>query len=355
MSRQLPARPNLEFLRSQAKTLLIKLREGDPDAVRTFTSHLPEAANLTPQQIRDRGFRLADAQSAIARKSGFSAWPGLARHVERLRSMEGKWGFRSLEIDGQTVPASTLQGSFLLIDGDRFRMESAEANYEGVFIIDIEKTPHHIDIDFVDGPEAGNKCEGLFEVEGDQLRMCLALVGSKRPNAFATKPGSGHALEELSRLESARPAGVDGGTPPPIAPPLPVSDDPGEFDPTPGPTLQKLQGEWQAVELITAGAPLQESWLPHGFRSHNGIETKVTFGGQIMMHAKVRVNEDTSPFEVDYLGITGKANGSLSLGLFRWEGGHAVYCTGAPGAPRPTDFTCAPGSGRTLSRWKRKA
>ncbi len=39
----------------------------------------------------------------------------------------------------------------------------------------------------------------------------------------------------------------------------------------------------------------------------------------------------------------------------QWHGDEVVFCMGAPGAPRASDFTCAKDSGRTLSRWKRKA
>src|SRR5215472_14761727 len=129
MKRRLPARPNLEHLRSQAKTLLAKLRDGDSEAAQTFIEHLPEASRLSPEQVRKHGFRLAAAQAAIACKSGFAAWPGLARHVARLRGMEGTWEVHSLEVDGRAMPGSMLTSSRLLIDGDRFRMESPEANY----------------------------------------------------------------------------------------------------------------------------------------------------------------------------------------------------------------------------------
>ena len=354
MNSRLPARPNLEHLRTQAKALLTKLREGDPKAARTFIQHLPEAARLTPKQVLDRGFRLADAQAAIARKSGFAAWPGLARHVDRLRSMEGTWAFRSLQMDGQAVPAAMLTNSHLLLDGDRFRMESPEATYEGIFTIDVEPSPHRIDIDFVDGPEAGNRCEGIFELEGDQFRLCLGLVGSTRPEGFATAPGSGHALEELTRVEHARPAGVEGGTPPTSTPePAPVIDA-KDFSAELTPMVEKLQGEWLPLELITSGAPLQASYLPFGSLVHSGVETKVVFGGQTMVHAKMRFNEAATPIEVDYLNLLGKSKGSISLGLFRWDGEEAVFCKGAPGGPRPSDFSCDAGSGRTLSRWKRK-
>ncbi len=355
MKRQLPARPNLEHLRTQAKTLLAKLRAGDAEAVRTLKKHLPEASKLSPSQVREHGFRLADAQAAIARQNGFAAWPGLARHVDRLRSMEGTWGFRSLEVDGNAVPGSMLTNSRLLIDGDRFRMESPEANYEGIFTIDVEQMPHHINIDFVEGPEAGNRCQGIFRLEDDRFTICLGLVGAERPERFATSRGSGHALEELVRVEHARPAGVDGGTPQAVTPAaeVPVIQD-AQFEASITPTLQKLQGEWLPLELITSGKPLEKAYLPYGSRSHSGLETKVVFGGQTMLHAKVRMNESASPIEVDYLNLVGKSKGSISLGLFRWEDDEAVYCIAAPGAPRPADFSCEAGSGRTFSRWKRK-
>ena len=353
MKRQLPARPNLEHLRAQARSLLANLREGDPDAVRTFKKHLPEAGDLSAEQIRQRGFRLADAQAAIARKSGFAAWPGLARHVERLRSLEGTWAFHSLVVDGNNVPESMLSDSRLLIDGDRFRMESPEAEYEGIFVIDVEQTPHHIDIDFVEGPEAGNRCKGIFELEGDRFSLCLGLAGAERPERFAAPKDSGHAMEELVRVKHARPMGVDGGTPParsPEAPALPA----GEFCASLTPASRRLQGEWLPVELITSGKPLPATYLQFGSRTHSGVETKVVFGGQTMLHARVRFNESAIPVEVDYLNLHGKTKGSISLGLFRWDGEEAVFIIGAPGAPRPNDFSCDTGSGRTLSRWRRK-
>lgn len=353
MPKKLPARPNLEHLRTQAKALLTALREGDTAAAKTFAQYLPEAAKLSPKQVPERGFRLADAQAAIARKSGFSAWPGLAHHVDTLRRMEGTWTFRSLEVDGQPMPPGMIN-SLMLIDGDRFRMESPEANYEGIFTIDVEAEPPTIDIDFTEGPEAGNRSEGIFQLDRDQLTFCLGLVGSARPERFTTSQGSGHALEVLVRADSGRPSGVDGGTPSAMEPKPAQRADPDAFDTALTPTLERLQGEWTPLELITSGTPLQASYLPFGSRTQSGVETKVVFGGQTMVHAKIRFNESTTPTEVDYLNLMGKGRGTVSLGLFRWDGDEAVFCIAAPGALRPSDFNCDKGSGRTLSRWKRK-
>jgi hypothetical protein len=86
VKKSLPVRPNLDHLRSQAKQLLAKLRDGDAAATRTFIDNLPAAKALSPDAVRRAGLRLADAQSAIARQSGFAAWPALARHVDQLRA-----------------------------------------------------------------------------------------------------------------------------------------------------------------------------------------------------------------------------------------------------------------------------
>ena len=83
-------------------------------------------------------------------------------------------------------------------------------------------------------------------------------------------------------------------TPPPPAPkPVPASN-PGDFDLPLTPTLEKLQGEWLPLSLVTSGVPLQESYLPYGNRTQQGNETKVVFGGQAMVHALMRIDESAS-------------------------------------------------------------
>src|SRR5437762_5370865 len=186
--KHLPSRPNLDHLRGQAKKVLADLKKRNPKA------------------------KLADAQLQVARDSGFKSWPALAKHVEQLRLLEGEWRFVGLQVDGSDMPAAVTAQSRILMDGDRFRTESPEANYEGVFTIDASTEPMRIDIEFVEGPEAGNWSYGIYELNGDQLTICLGLTGAQRPRAFATKKDSGHALEKLRRASSARPANVTGGT-----------------------------------------------------------------------------------------------------------------------------------------------
>lgn len=351
MAKKLPPRPNLDHLRRQAKALLAALKSDEKEAIQTLREHLPAAKEMNDKQIRGAGFRLADAQSAIARKTGFASWPHLARHVEQLRALEGTWEFVSLEIEGAPMSAAMLTTSRILIDGDRFRSESPGAIYEGEFNIDVEAEPHEIDIDFVEGPEAGNRNHGIFRLDGDRLTICLDMNGKARPTAFRTAAGSGQALETLTRASAARPDSVTGGTAQPQASPAAASRD--DFEYVASPTLERLQGDWSAVKVIKDGQELPSFMSATGRRSASKNEVKVWFGGQLMIHALVRINESGKPILIDYYNLSGPMNGVVQHGIMQWLGDVACFCMAAPGAPRPTDFACVAGSGQTLSRWKR--
>jgi len=354
VEKNLPSRPHLDHLRRQAKSLLAALEKGDPKAAGTLSEFLPAAKGMTPEQIERAGFRLADAQSAIARETGFESWPQLARHVEQLRALEGTWSFAQLQIEGTTVPASGLSSSRLLIDGDRFRTESPEGVYEGVFNIDVEADPHHIDIEFVAGPEAGNWNYGIFRFSGagrDTLEICLDVNGRPRPSAFKSTPGSGHAYETLVRQSAGRPDAVTGGIAPTPKPPIEASGT-EDFVYVASPTLGRLQGEWSAVAIVRDGAPLPPFLLKTGKRIANGNEVKVFAAGQLVIHALVRINEKASPMQIDYRNLACQVPGSVQLGIMEWRGEEVCFCMASPGKDRPADFTSETGSGRTLSQWK---
>jgi ankyrin repeat protein len=76
MSRELPAKPNLEHLKKQAKELLHDLQQRKPDAMERFHTF---ASDSTPDTAK-----LADAQHVLARECGFFSWPKLKEQVDSL-------------------------------------------------------------------------------------------------------------------------------------------------------------------------------------------------------------------------------------------------------------------------------
>jgi uncharacterized protein (TIGR03067 family) len=344
MHKKLPARPNLEHLRSQAKALLTAFKADDPQAVRDFADHYDGHPT--------DAVRLADAQLVVARKNGFRSWPKLVHYVEQLRALEGTWHFTSLEIEGSGQPTLALSASKLIINGDRFRMESKEANYEGIFDINVEVTPHTIDIDFVEGPEAGNSSYGIYEFEGDDLKICLGLTGYPRPSDFRTTPGSGHALETLQRgdMDNRLAASPSRELP---AQERDLASHEG-FDAM-TPELELLQGEWVATSLIRDGMVLPSQFYESGKRVAQGNVTTVTFGNQVWMRALTRIDASQDPQAIDYLHLEGPAAGQIQRGILSLALEEVQFCLAEPGAPRPSEFTSKPGSAFTLSTWRRKS
>lgn len=74
MSPVLPARPDLEHLKKQAKALLHDYQQRDPAAIERFRS-----LGSPPEKPK-----LADAQHVIAREYGLSSWAQLKKHIKSL-------------------------------------------------------------------------------------------------------------------------------------------------------------------------------------------------------------------------------------------------------------------------------
>jgi ankyrin repeat protein len=81
--RGLPARPNLEQYKKQAKELLRDASALEPTALARFHKHHPRVQNSSPHQPAD--LTLADAQIVLAREHGFNSWPAFAKDIETLR------------------------------------------------------------------------------------------------------------------------------------------------------------------------------------------------------------------------------------------------------------------------------
>jgi ankyrin repeat protein len=75
--KQLPARPNLEQYKKQAKQLARACRDNNADALARVRAHHPQ-----PPEGR---VSLSDAQLVMAREHGFESWPKFAVEIERLR------------------------------------------------------------------------------------------------------------------------------------------------------------------------------------------------------------------------------------------------------------------------------
>jgi Ankyrin repeats (3 copies) len=79
-ARNLPARPNLEQYKKQAKDLLKNSKAGDPEALRRMQEY-HRSGKVRPDSPRAHTLTLADAQFVIAREHGFDSWPKFVRQI----------------------------------------------------------------------------------------------------------------------------------------------------------------------------------------------------------------------------------------------------------------------------------
>jgi len=244
-----------------------------------------------------------------------------------LKKLQGTWHIVTLEMEGQKYPSG---GSKIVIHGERFVSLNMGAEYEGSVAVDETQAPKTFDLLFEEGPEKGNKSLGIYELDGESWKICLGLTGKSRPKKFAAEKGTGHALELLQRESKAEQAAAKKRAPiDENAPPVP-----------------ELEGEWSMVSCMQDGKPIDARFLKAARRVFKGNGTTLFAGEQVFMKSAFTVDASQSPPAIDYHDLR-------QHGIYQVKDGTLHTALAAVTAPRPADFTAAPGDGRTVSQWSR--
>ena len=248
--------------------------------------------------------------------------------------LQGIWSISELEVDGQKMPSEILSEAQITIKKNRFTSTGMGAVYEGTIELDSSEMPPHLTMQFDAGPEKGNKNLGIYEVRNGILRICLATRGTERPTRFATKPGTGLALETLTKASGRKRTANRMATP---SAPAPASE---------------FEGEWRMVSGVSSGVPMEESTVQWVKRRTIGDETTISAGPQTMMKMKFTADAAKSPKSIDYINTGGANKGKTQKGIYDLEGRLLKICMAAPGAERPQEFESKPGDGRMLTVWE---
>jgi uncharacterized protein (TIGR03067 family) len=253
-----------------------------------------------------------------------------------LERLQGAWNVTSLKVEGQETPESMLGNAQIVIKGNRFTSTGMGAVYKGTLKLDSSTKPSRLDMKFDAGPEKGNTNLGIYEIDGNTWKLCLATRGAVRPSRFASPPGSGFALETLKRGGS-RAAKTKAPRP----------------TPSRGGPATEFEGEWQMVSGVMNGAAMSSSDVQWVRRVTAGDETAVYAGPQVMLKANFSHDPSKSPKTIDYLNTAGTNKGKTQLGIYEFEGDLLRVCMAAPGSPRPSQFQSVRGDGATFTVWRR--
>ena len=115
-------------------------------------------------------------RSVFAENNGNKTSEEMLKEIRWIRDADGKW---AMQRDDKTVLEWTVRK------------------------IDTTKKPKTIDLEVTLGSHQGQVYRGIYELDGDTLRVCLAQPErAERPTEFSGRKGSNSALSEFKREKS---------------------------------------------------------------------------------------------------------------------------------------------------------
>jgi uncharacterized protein (TIGR03067 family) len=110
---------------------------------------------------------------------------------KELKKFQGTWTIESSVTGGTDIPAEQLKEFILIFEGDKHTLKHGDQVFQvGTQKIDPSKSPKTIDVTMTEGPNKGAVMLGIYEIDGDTLKVCFDPEGKKRPTEFKTAAGS---------------------------------------------------------------------------------------------------------------------------------------------------------------------
>jgi uncharacterized protein (TIGR03067 family) len=126
---------------------------------------------------------------------------------EEMKKLEGSWTMVGMEYNGRTYPQQLLQRRpyRLVIKGNKYirilnlngrggRGGVMERKYEYTFKVNPGKNPKAIDL-----IRGASTVPGIYQLDGDTLKVCETTIGGQRPTSFTTAVGSRARISSWKR------------------------------------------------------------------------------------------------------------------------------------------------------------
>src|SRR5262245_34096818 len=115
-----------------------------------------------------------------------------------LEGLQGTWRLISAVEDGKSLDEDKVKQTTIVIKDDTFRFpQLAEdaTSKAGTFKLDATKKPKQMDTVSTEK----EVMHGIYELEGDNYKVCFAPVSKPGPSEFASESGSGNILQIWER------------------------------------------------------------------------------------------------------------------------------------------------------------
>jgi uncharacterized protein (TIGR03067 family) len=117
--------------------------------------------------------------------------------------VQGSWTTTSLIFSGKDVSNEDYAKLRFVFKGDEAVIEGSDQvkkEYARIgFKFDPSTAPHLVDMSIKAGTQKDTVIEGIYELKGDELRICARVIGNERPADFTSAENSNVALIVLKR------------------------------------------------------------------------------------------------------------------------------------------------------------
>src|SRR5262245_19831395 len=140
------------------------------------------------------------------------ATPPVAPPASDLDKLQGYWKPLQCDFQGQPqMPTEVMKQVTVVFDKSEyhlyFKEKELDKNGNPVILrlalanvaLDANASPKSITFEFADGPLKGQKRHGIYELAGNQLKMCYGPADKPRPTKFESPANSGYFLETWAR------------------------------------------------------------------------------------------------------------------------------------------------------------
>jgi uncharacterized protein (TIGR03067 family) len=121
-----------------------------------------------------------------------------------LKAMAGTWEATEVVSNGAVIPKDRVAPIRLTVEGAKYTVRVPDQGVveEGTLKPAADKKPKEIDLEITAGNDKGKTQVGVYEIDGDTLKLCLARPGAKeRPKELASKEGSNVEVTVFKRVK----------------------------------------------------------------------------------------------------------------------------------------------------------
>jgi len=120
-----------------------------------------------------------------------------------LDRLQGTWKVESAEVGGMIMPKKAFQKVTIFFNADEITFRDGNTVYDRVtFDPDLSTKPKSADLRHTTGLKKGLQERAIYELKGDQLKLCIGEARKKRPTVFASAEGTGQQLFILKRQKA---------------------------------------------------------------------------------------------------------------------------------------------------------